>query len=193
MRPRGLLWEVGCDMRIVLDPGHGGTDPGAVGPTGLQESEVVLDVARRARNMLIDSWHACRLTREKDVFVTLGGRAQFANQHEADLFVSIHCNAFLKPAANGTETWHFQGSGQGARLAAALQKAMITRLGRFDRGVKQTTGFAVLRYTAMPAALVEIAFISNPEEEAELRKDEVRTLAARAIADGIQEYVRGVV
>jgi len=175
-------------MRIILDAGHGGRDPGAVGPTGLTEAEVVLDVAQRARRLLTVDGHECLMTRLTDEFITPAGRADMANRWGADLFISIHCNAFTDPSAHGTEAWHYPGSLAGESFAEAMQLQLVSRLGRADRGVKTNESFAVLRRTQMPAVLLELAFISNPEEEALLRTDGIRTLAAVAIYDAVRQW-----
>lgn len=176
-------------MLIVLDPGHGGHDPGAVGPTGLRESDIVLDVAKRVRDLLLDSGHKVRLTRETDCYVSLSARAEFANRERAELFVSVHCNAATDPRAHGTETWYYPSSVNGRRLAEVLQQALVAALRRRDRGLKTSSNLTVLRRTVMPAALVELAFISNDEEEQLLGLDEVRMAAATAIAEGVRSYI----
>lgn len=175
-------------MKIVLDPGHGGPDPGAVGPTGLTEAEVVLDVAHHALDMLQVDGHDVRLTREADTYVSLGARSDFANKWGAGLFISIHCNAFTDPGANGTEVWYYEGSTAGQSLATAVQRELVNRLRRRDRGIKPTKSLSVLRRTSMPAVLLELAFISNPAEEQLMRSDGIRTLVAVAIYDAVREW-----
>lgn len=173
---------------IVLDAGHGGHDPGAVGPTGLTEAEVVLDVAKRARSLLWTEGHNVQLTRVANEYVTLSDRADLANGLGADLFISIHCNAFTDSKAHGIETWHYAGSVAGEQLAVVMQRELAHRLDRHDRGVKDTKALSVLRRTKMPAVLLELAFITNPDEERLLRSDGVRTLAAVAIYDAVREW-----
>src|SRR5690625_7824219 len=101
---RCVIWEV-IDMArpICIDPGHGGHDPGAIGPTGLRESEVVLDVANRIVSLLDERGHSVLMTRERDSFVGLRERAKVANHASSRIFVSLHCNAFTDPDANGLE------------------------------------------------------------------------------------------
>lgn len=182
-------------MKIaVIDPGHGGRDPGAIGPTGLQEKVITLPVAKRVAEILQGAGIDARLTRDSDKhFATslsadLSARAKIANQAGASVFVSIHCNSSTNWSATGTETYHFPGSAEGQRLAGCLQRQLVTTLGLKDRGVKQEN-FAVLRESAMPAALVELAFISNPQEEEVLKSAEAQEKAAWAIAQGIGEYL----
>lgn len=115
-------------------------------------------------------------------------KAQIGNAAGCDLFVSIHCNSHAQDTANGTETWYYTGSEEGKKLATALQKNLVSRLGRRDRGVKNNRTFAVLNKTKMTAALVEVAFISNPEEKLLLINSGFKAHAAQAIADGINEF-----
>lgn len=180
-------------MRVFIDPGHGGPDVGAVGPTGLREADVVLDVAERLASLLPPG--TALLTRYGDVAVGLAERAAMANQRKADLFVSIHCNAAGNREAQGTESWYHGDSERGKRLASYLYEELVQEFPQaVRRGVKSDltryrTGFAVLRETAMPAALVELEFISHPDREREMETEEWRGRAARALAAGIQRYL----
>ena len=159
----------------------------------MQEKIVTLSVAKMVAEYLAPVAEVL-LTRTDDI--TPGGnpdaelsyRAKVANDWGADLFVSIHCNAAADSSANGTETYHAPGSEKGAALAGAIQSRLVAALGLRDRGVKQAN-FAVLRRTSMPAALVEIAFISNPIEEGLLGNPDFQRRAARAIAQGIADYL----
>lgn len=177
-------------MLIIIDPGHGSPDPGAVGPTGLREADVVLDVARRLRALLIHDEYETVMTRTDDRFKSLEYRAHFANEEKAGVFVSIHANSFNDPVANGTEVWHYTGSKEGQRLAEITQRHLLRRLGRRDRGVKHNRSFYVLRHTTMPAVIAELAFISNPDEEALMRRGDFRTCAAVALFDSLREWMR---
>jgi N-acetylmuramoyl-L-alanine amidase len=119
-------------MKIVIDPGHGGTDPGGVG-TGMQEKNIVLDTSKRFKAMLDadtadtaggGKWTAL-MTRDTDVFVSLAGRSAYSNDQGADRFMSIHSNAFSDPAANGTETFSYTEGGSAAELRNLVQAEMI--------------------------------------------------------------------
>ena len=180
--------------RIVIDPGHGGSDPGGTG-NALQEKNIVLDVATRFKALLDadtndssggGNWIAQR-TRTSDVFVSLSARAAFANSQGADRFMSIHSNAFGNSQANGTETFAFAEGGQGAALRNLVQSEMITAWGLTNRGNK-TANFFVLRETAMPAVLHELAFITNAGDAAKLRSATERQKAARAHLFAIQRH-----
>lgn len=174
--------------KIVIDPGHGGNDPGAIGPNGIKEKDVALAIAKKVAALLKSAGIDAQLTRDNDVFVELSARAAKANTAKANYFVSIHCNSATSSQAHGTETYCYAKGGEGEKLAAAVQKHLIQELKLTDRGVK-TANYAVLRETKMPAILTEVAFISNPQEEALLRNELFQNLAAKAIAEGICEYL----
>jgi N-acetylmuramoyl-L-alanine amidase len=127
------------------------------------------------------------MTRDKDEKVSLKDRVKKANDANADIFVSIHCNAFEDPNVKGTETYHYTKSKKGKKLATPVQKELVKALGTKDRGVKEGT-FYVLKYTKMPAILTEVAFISNKSEEAMLKKKKTQDKAAQAIKKGIDTY-----
>jgi N-acetylmuramoyl-L-alanine amidase len=174
-------------MLVVLDPGHGGRDPGAIGPTGLREKDVNLKIALYASQWLRNSNVDVLMTRTEDVDVSLADRCAIANRAGADCFVSVHCNAFQDPNVRGTEVYYYYGSQRGRRLAESLLKEVVA-LGFRNRGVKEA-GFYVLKNTAMPAALVEVAFISNPNEEAWLANPTNQEITGKAIAKGICNYL----
>lgn len=183
-----------AQRRIIIDPGHGGTDPGGVG-NGLQEKNVVLDVATRFKALLDadtnntsggGSWVALR-TRTTDTFVSLSSRVAFSNNNNADRFMSIHSNAFSDPAANGTETFSFAEGTTGAALRNLVQAEMIAAWGLTNRGNK-TANFQVLRDTAAPAVLHELAFITNATDATHLASSTERQKAAVAHLRAIQRH-----
>ncbi|WP_422448189.1 N-acetylmuramoyl-L-alanine amidase [Thermoanaerobacterium sp. DL9XJH110] len=175
-------------MRIVIDPGHGGSDPGAVGPNGLKEAHVNLAVALKVAEKLRKAGVEVKLTRTSDVFIDLQPRCDIANSFGADYFVSIHCNSAGTPKARGTETYCYKLGGKGEVLAKVIQAELIAATGRVNRGIK-TANYYVLRRTNMPAVLTELAFISNPEEERLLSNPEFQEKFAIAIARGIGKIV----
>ncbi|MGB9825727.1 MAG: N-acetylmuramoyl-L-alanine amidase [Desulfofundulus sp.] len=175
-------------MRIVIDPGHGGSDPGAVGPNGLKEAHVNLAVALKVAEKLRKAGVEVKLTRTNDVFIDLQPRCDIANSFGADYFVSIHCNSAGTPEAKGTETYCYKFGGKGEILAKAIQAELIAATGRANRGVK-TANYYVLRRTNMPAVLTELAFISNPEEERLLGSPDYQEKCATAIARGIGKVI----
>lgn len=174
---------------VVVDPGHGGSDPGAIGPGGTQEKDVNLAVARRLRALLEAAGARVLMTREDDRFVGLYDRANLADGAGADLFVSIHCNSMERRGVRGTETYHYPGSVPGRRLAELLHSRLLAALNRPDRGV-QGANFVVVREPDMPSALVELAYLSNPEEERLLLSSDFQNAAAGAIRQGVIDFFR---
>ena len=180
-------------MKVCIDPGHGGYDPGAVGPTGLREKDVALQIALQVGQRIQAAGIQVAYTRTSDavswpanINQDLAVRSQIANQTGADLFISVHLNSGSS-TAHGTETYYLQFGGQGEQAARLVQSNLTSVLGLTDRGVK-TANYYVLRNTTMPAVLVETAFISNPQEEALLRTAAFQEAAAQAIASGICKY-----
>lgn len=177
-------------MRVFLNPGHapgGEPDPGAVNDaTGLRECDVALAVGKSAESYLNAAGVETALIQSD----SLEEICEAANSSDADIFVSIHCNAADAEEANGTETWACAGSYRGSMLADCIQNQLVDALDTTDRGVKIATpgvnGMYVLTNTDMPAVLVELAFISNPSDE-EILADNQDDLA-RAVARGITDY-----
>lgn len=169
-------------MRICIDPGHGGSDPGAVGPSGLEEAAVNLAVSQYLANYLLDLGVEILLTRDTDVFVALGDRCEISNNWGSDYFVSTHQNS-NGPSACGIETLYV--SNAGLDLAIPVQDNMITATGDVDRGVKKRTDLAVLNGTNCPAILTESGFVSHPETEAKLATTEYQRTIAAAISRGL--------
>lgn len=184
-------------MRIFLDPGHGGKDPGAVGPTGLRESLVALDVCRAAERLLVAGVHTVNLSRDDDAtFLDLDERARLANVWRADLLISVHCNAAVNRSARGIEVWTTRGQTAADPLADhllfALGRAMPSepiRRDMLDGDPDKEKDYAVLRLTRAPAVLVELGFISHPETEAAMRSPSWISAAAGALAAGIHSWI----
>ena len=184
---------------IVVDAGHGGSDSGAVGPTGVMEKDVTLAVAKKVQNILTQSGARVVMTRTQDVDVyapnatgkqELQARCDVANRDSRTaLFLSIHCNAFSSPSANGMETYYSAGSVNGQRFATALNQELAKAGGLFNRGVK-TANYYVLRHTNMPASLIELAFVTNYREEQLLRSEAYQNKLAAAIVRGIARYFK---
>ncbi|MEA5579572.1 N-acetylmuramoyl-L-alanine amidase [Anabaena sp. UHCC 0451] len=174
-------------MKVCIDPGHGGTDPGASGkdPFVLNEKDVNLSICLFLKKELEAKGHTVFLTRDKDIAVSLSDRAEFANQKNADIFISVHCNSFANNTAEGIETWIFSGSKSGKKLAEPVQKSLVATFSNHkDRGIKEAN-FQVLRETQMPAILVECEFISNPTQLKFLSDKENHEKIAKAITLGI--------
>lgn len=180
---------------IVLDPGHGGVDPGAIGQTlGLKEKDVNLEVARRAARLLNSYSAKVILTRSGDEYIDLGERTQKANSMHADLFISIHMNANSSTQLKGTSTYYTLRSKDAERLtksrqlAGHIQNALLSTLQLDDKSIRQAD-FVVLRETTMPAVLIEAAFLSNPEEEKLMATEQFWENVAQAIVQGIGNYL----
>lgn len=173
---------------VFVDPGHGGDDPGAVGPSGVRESDVVLSIGFDLYTYLT-GWCRAYLSRRKDIRVPLADRVKAAESLEADVFVSIHCNGAENLAARGCEVLYFPGSETGEYLAQVIQKRLVTATGLRDRGIKPRPGLYVLSRTSMPAILVECAFVTNPEEENLLKDFGFHRRVAGAINDGLRNVL----
>jgi len=211
-RPSEFLKGAGT-RTVVLDPGHGGDDKGTSSPRNIHEKQVVLDVANRVRNRLEARGINVELTRESDRNLDLDSRCRKAAALKADLFVSIHANSAGKNRdIRGAETFALalpgryssNSYGGGALPSAAntgnrydaanmalsyrIQQNLIRATGQEDRGVKRAR-FEVLRDAPCPATLVEIAFMSNPKDEAIVMDPAGRDRIARGIADGIVAYL----
>lgn len=185
----------GESIKITLDPGHGGYDSGAVGPTGVKEKDVTLAVALKVGKILQQNGIDVVYTRTSDsvswpsnVSQDLQKRCDISDAAGSKYFVSIHANSADATAARGTETYYYDGSSEGRRLAEEIQTQLINTTGFIDRGIK-TANFYVLRNTSAPSVLVELGFISNPREEALLAEGEFQGKLAQAIAKGIIQTV----
>ena len=183
---------------IVIDPGHGAlnawgsSDPGAIGPTGLKERDVVRSISLQLGNILLNEGFTVIYTHENNTGLSLEERALVGSISGAELLVSIHANASTNRSQAGTMTFYHAppGSDISARraLAGFIQAELLNRLQREDKGVRQAN-FLVLRSCSIPAALVEVAFISNPVEEKLLADPAFQRRAAEAVALGIKRYL----
>lgn len=172
---------------IAIDPGHGGSDPGAVGVTGLQEKVVNLDVSLRVASKLRSLGAKVVMTRDTDVFIPLDRRPAIARAAGAHVFVSVHSNAHSSAQIGGTETYYYSSASQG--LASHMQRRLVAALGLRDIGAKHGN-FLVIRQTSMPAVLLELGFLSNAHEESLLRTDGFRQKAADAIVQALLDYFK---
>ena len=175
---------------VVVDPAHGGRDPGA-NAEGVFEKDIVLAIANKVSALSVE--HPSLkvvLTRATDVEVVSDERIALAAKEAAALYVAIHVNAFDKPSANGIETWVDNTRAQGDpswTLARALEKAVIASSGAKDRGVRTQDLF--LRRLTIPAAATEVGFVTSPDERAKLLDPAYQELVARGILQGIADYV----
>lgn len=170
---------------IVVDPGHGGKDPGAVGDDN-KEKDLALAVAKKLKAKLEAAGAKVLMTRTGDTYPTLSDRVAFSKKNKADVFVSIHFNSGSS-SANGIETYYWTTYKNEKSLATYVQKEVIDSTGLNSRGVK-TGNFQVIRENNMQAILVELGFISNPDEEQIIATSEFQNDAAEGIANGLKAY-----
>ena len=181
-------------MIVCVDPGHGGKDPGAIATDGDKEKDLVLRLAKEFRDVVMagDYEYKVYLTRASDRYLTLQARCSIANTLPADLFVSFHCNSSENQNAEGVEVWYCSGSEEGKALAAELYLSLLGSMeginGRGIKGDVESPGgrLYVLRHTAMPAALIEFEFLSNPQEYVE--DDAARRRIVHGLAEAINLY-----
>ena len=172
---------------IMLDAGHGGKDPGA-GYGEVLEKDLTLELVKRTKELLKEAGYRVRLTRADDGYVEIHDRAEYARRKKPDLFVSIHCNSLEEGDANGIETFYAQAKGEASQnLAQSIQTNLIEATGARDRGAK-TANYVVVKDTDMPAALVEVGFLSDAEERELLQQEEYQEKLAKGIVDGILAY-----
>ncbi|MBR8831139.1 MAG: N-acetylmuramoyl-L-alanine amidase [Chlorogloea purpurea SAG 13.99] len=174
-------------LLVVLDPGHGGKDPGAIGIGGIQEKDIILPISQEVARILEQQNIQVMLTRNSDYFVSLEGRTQMANRANADLFVSIHANSMGKgrPDVNGLEVYYFGDR----RLADVIYRNILRSVSIQDRGVRRAR-FYVLRTSNMPSTLVEVGFVTGGQDARNLSNRDYRNQMAAAIARGIIEYIQ---
>ncbi|MEC1377420.1 N-acetylmuramoyl-L-alanine amidase [Heyndrickxia oleronia] len=177
---------------ITIDAGHGGKDPGSSG-NGLVEKDITLAVSLKVQKKLEAAGIKVVMTRTGDTYPTLQQRINIGVNAKADTFVSIHANKFGSESANGTESYYNTKAALSPRaeaskqLATFIQKRLVKALGTTDRGVK-TADYQVITYNPLPAALIELGFLSNKSDASKLGSDNYQNLAAQAIVDGIKDY-----
>ncbi len=174
---------------VVIDPGHGGKDPGSHA-YGLVEKDLTLDLAFRLQRILTSKGITTTLTRTTDEFISLENRAQMANSSAKTIFISLHFNAHTDRSISGTETLYWPGSTKGRELASYIQSELGRRLVTRNRGFKPER-LKVLEETKCTAALIECGFISNRWESQRCGAEWFRQILAEEIAQGILRY-RGV-
>lgn len=188
------------DKIIAIDPGHGGSDSGAVGPNQTKEKDLTLAVSQKVQTLLEKAGARVLMTRDDDTDVygpnasavnELRARTQVANDNKADVFVSIHINAFSNPTAGGTATYYYPKSKYDGMLAQSIQNKLAIAGGLQNRG-KQPANFYVMKHSTMPTVLAELAFISNPTEEEILNTPQFQQQMAQAIVQGLDDFFKKV-
>lgn len=191
MRDPNVLFN---DITIVLDPGHGGKDPGAISPNGVKEKDVNLILGLKAQAQLEALGYDVIMTRTTDTFVDLYERANIANRNKADIFISIHHNSTLNNGINGLEILYCpRGMGTAKEedqypLAEAISKGILSSTKGADRGIIQRPGLVVIRESNMPAVLIEVGYLSNSFDEANIINDAYQNKVVEGIIKGIQNY-----
>jgi len=182
---------------ICIDAGHGGNDSGAIGPSGTLEKDNTLAISLLLRDILESNGATVILTRDTDRSISAPGssasdelkaRVEIASDACSDIFISIHNDSFTSNTAMGTTTYHY-GDQESIKLASFVQKNLVAELGTKDRS-SRFASFYVIRYAKMTAILVEVAFISNLEEEVLLSSTDGRIKIAEAIFQGITNYYK---
>lgn len=179
---------------VVIDAGHGGHDSGAVGPRlNVKEKDVNLEVSLKLKKLLENEGFRVYLTRSDDTFINLYDRPAIANELGADAFVSIHANAHSRSGAKGVEVLYYPNDGRNNKgFARIMQNALVGELNAVDRGIIPRPKLVVIRETKMPAVLLELGFLTNPEEENLLSKQDYRQRCAEATLKGIIKYFDSV-
>ena len=174
--------------KVFIDPGHGGYDDGSSG-NGLLEDELNLQIGLKLQKKLEARGIEVKMSRTTDEYLSLGERAEMANEYGADIFVSNHINSFDQASANGIETYYHRDKSSHKPLSDDIQNNAIKQTGAVNRGVKNAN-FAVLRESTMPSSLFEAGFISNKAEASKLGSDAYQDKLATALADGIEKYLK---
>lgn len=171
---------------IVLDPGHGGKDPGAIGLENVAEKDVILSTSEVVAQHLRDAGATVILTRTEDEFLPLDERIRISNINQTDAFISIHYNAFPILTVRGMSTYYYAG-GNDQKLAQHIHASLIESVNLPDRGIQQAD-YKVLRENRDLAVLIELGFITNPDDFSEIHSPEYKNQVGEAIANGLINY-----
>lgn len=171
---------------IVLDPGHGGKDPGSIGFNNVHEKDLINQTTEKVAQHLRHAGANVVLTRTQDSYISLDQRIQISNSYRTDAFISLHYNAFPVPVVRGLSTYYYSG-GDDKTLAHHLQSSLATVGGVYDRGIRRGD-YKVLRENKDLAVLIELGFITNPDELQTLQTAAFQNGAAQAITDGLINY-----
>ena len=180
---------------VVIDPGHGGRDPGKAGTYGKNEKDINLEIALELGRCLESGGYMVFFTRKIDEALADTKREDMKNRvltgddFDGDIFISIHQNSYSSPSVKGAQVFYYNSSEESKRLAEAIQKNLIETLDSENtRSAKANSDYYILKNTKIPAAIIECGFLSNPDEEGRLNTEEYRRKAAWAIYLGINEY-----
>lgn len=186
---------------VVIDPGHGGIDPGKVGVNGTLEKEINLDIALKLNDILKNSGICVVMTRRTDdglydedsdnkKIQDMKRRVSFIEEHNPKIVVSIHQNSFTQSSVHGAQCFYHEDSEEGKKLASSIQKNIGMKADTDDnRQIKPDNTYYLLKNTSIPTVIVECGFLSNPEDEKLLLDEEYRARMAWAIYMGIIQYL----
>ena len=181
---------------ITLDPGHGGSDPGAIGASGLKEKQITLEISLRVKELLEKEGAKVYMTRttDKDVYgpnasdrAELQARVNVAEKYNSDLFVSLHINSSVNKSVGGFSSYYYPKTDNDLKIAKAIQDKFAKNFGVDNLGVRQAN-FYVVKRCSMPATLLEMCFISNPKEEKLMKSRWFQKKTARLIVEGVENY-----
>lgn len=184
------------DKIITLDPGHGGSDPGAIGASGLKEKQITLEISMRVKELLEKEGANVYMTRttDKDVYAPnasdraeLQARVNVAEKHNSDLFLSLHINSSVNKSVGGFSSYYYPKTDNDLKIAKAIQDKFAKNFGVDNLGVRQAN-FYVVKRCSMPATLLEMCFISNPKEEKLMKSKWFQKKTARLIVEGVKNY-----
>ena len=195
----GYLTSGGIEGKVItIDPGHGGSDPGAVGDRGTLEKNITLEISKRLKKNLEEMGAIVYMTRETDVEVAgpgasdvdeLQARINVAEKYKSDLFVSVHINSSVNKKVGGFSTYYYPKTKFDAKIAKSIQDNLTKNFGRDNLGLREANFYVIKRCT-MPATLLELCFISNKKEEKLMRGNWFQTKTANLIAEGIEDYFK---
>lgn len=188
---------------IVIDPGHGGPDGGAMGKDKTSEKEIALTVSKMLRDYLQQAGAAVYMTRETDTDLAtektrglsnrkaedIRNRMKFIEEHDPDFFVSIHLNSIPSPRWRGAQTFYYPKFDESRHLAKMIQSEIIRNLENTNREALAINSMYLLKYAEVPSALIEIGFLSNVEEREQLKQEKYQRQMAASIYQGILQYV----
>ncbi|HIS89388.1 TPA: N-acetylmuramoyl-L-alanine amidase [Candidatus Avigastranaerophilus faecigallinarum] len=169
-------------MKIFINPGHGGSDPGAISKSGVKEAVIAAEISSKLNNILINSGYKTELFQQKNSVLEVTRKECTSN---SDLFISIHCNSHVNPSANGVEVLYFPSSIKGKKYAEIMQQALVNITKLKNRGIIPRNNLYVLKATKAPAILIELAFLSNSKEELLLKNNQ--DLFINALFTGIEQ------
>ena len=184
------------DKIITLDPGHGGSDPGAIGASGLKEKQITLEISMRVKELLEKEGAKVYMTRttDKDVYsanasdrAELQARVNVAEKNNSDLFISLHINSSVNKSVGGFSSYYYPKTDNDLKIAKAIQDKFAKNFGVDNLGVRQAN-FYVVKRCSMPATLLEMCFISNPKEEKLMKSKWFQKKTARLIVEGVKNY-----